>query len=127
MAVFSAKSGNVKRGGTPADVTDVVNINFEEVNEVQRYASSDTAGGYRRVAGLTDWTFSFDVLQDDTTPQTDTIQPGTSETLEVYENGTLKWSGTAMYERVGAAIPIETGGLVRYTVSGGANGTLTRP
>ena len=124
---ISSKTGNVKFGVTPADLLEVVDWTLEHTAGVIPYASSDSAGGMLRIAGIEDLTATVQCLQDATTQVTDGLPIGTSGTVELYESAALKWSGTMIVESVGPATPIGTGGLVTYTIRFGRNGTVTVP
>lgn len=125
---FSGKTGNVKTGGTPTDIIDVIDWNAEHSTEAQRYMSSDSAGGFLRVAGGEDFVGTIQCLQDATTQVTDSITQGSSIAIELYENATLKWAVAAvLVESVGVATPIGSGGLVTYTIRVGRNGAVTVP
>ena len=127
MALFSSKTGNVKWGTAPADILDVRGWQLEQVSELKPYATSDTAGHRKRVAGHTDWTGSWTMYQDDTTQLTDNVTVGSSDTLELYEDGTLKWVGVAMIASISPNVDIESGDIVSYTVAFEANGTMAVP
>lgn len=48
--------------GSAAVIADVQNIEFQDVSENQKYASSSTSKKYRRIPGYGDVGFGFDIL-----------------------------------------------------------------
>jgi len=118
---ISGKSGNVKNGET--DIAHVVDFNINDLNEVQRYASSDTAGVRMSVAGHDDWNGTISCLWDTTAP----LVKGTSYTLNLYLDSSIYYSGDAMVESIGVKVPIGDGGIVAVDLSVVGNGALTPP
>ncbi len=118
---ISAKSGNVKNGDT--DIAHVIDFNINDLSELQDYASSDTAGVRKRVAGHDDWNGTITCLWDTAAPLT----KGTSYTLNLYLASAVYYSGAAMVESINIKTPIGDGGIVTVDIAVSGNGVLTPP
>ena len=125
MAAFSSKNGNAKWDSVDIPHSRGWTINL--VSDVKPYASSDTAGHMRRIPGHTDWTAQVTFYQDAATDIEGVIREGDVGTLDLFEDGTRKWSGPGVVESIEINGEIEGGELVQGTITIGADGAITAP
>lgn len=115
MSVKSAKTGTVSWKGTPA--TDVTDIKVNKSSDVKEYASSSTAGKKRRIAGHSDATGSFTVLNDSKA----TFVKGDHGTLLVKsDSSTTMYNGTVIIISAEYSVPVGDGGPCEINVTWGA-------
>lgn len=120
MAAKSAKNGTVSWGGSPTAVTDVTDIQINEVTEALKYGSSSTSGEKRVVPGMSDITGSFKCLQDDIPSG---IEDGTTVTLTITSDGSVSmFNDSAYIESITYSLPVGSGGLIEATVTFHRNG-----
>jgi hypothetical protein len=122
---FTAITGDASWGGTPID--DVLKTSFNPKCELQAYASSDTAGWKKRLAGCKDISGTIDCLCDGTTglPVPSTIKPGATATLVITLKTGVTISGPAMIDDISIDDNIEGGELVKATIAWSGNGVWT--
>lgn len=125
MSVISGKNGKVRFGGV--DVSDCREWTLSLTGNVKAYASSSTSGGHSRVAGNKDATARFSVYLRTSSEQYDAFREGDSGTFDLFQNGTLYWSGTFMVETMEIGTPIESGDPVRIDVTIGQTANITPP
>ncbi len=118
---ISAKTGDVKHNST--HIAHVIDFNINDLSELQDYASSDTAGVRKRIAGHDDWNGTISCLWDTTAPLT----KGTNYSLTLYINSAVYYAGDARVESIGVKTPIGDGGIVSVDIGVSGNGALTPP
>ena len=116
MSVISSKSGLAKWAS--AAITDVRNIEVTETSDNKVYSSSSTAGLKKRVAGVKDKTFSFEVYAAD--PAELSFGEGDTGYLDLESNtGDSLFSANAIIDEISWSAAVEEGDLVVATVTGG--------
>ncbi len=116
MTVQSAKAGLAKWDS--AAIADVRNIEVTESSDVKVYGSSSTACLKKRVAGMKDKTFSFEVYAAD--PAELTFGEGDTGYLDLESaTGDSLFSASAVIDEISWSAAVEEGDLVVATVTGG--------
>lgn len=118
MAAFTAVGGDVSIDA--AAVPDVTKWTINPKNETQAYASSDTAGWKKRLAGCYDLSGSFECKAQNATPPCKPGQLITTLLLTMAAGVTL--SGPAIVDDISSEVDVDGGAIVAWTVNFSANG-----
>lgn len=120
---LGSKNGKITLNST--EVLDVTSWNVEKVADNKPYASSSTAGYRKRVSGVKDWTGTLEVLPNDTPKLESYCEVGDTKTVELFLDGTLKYSGPIIIDKIGVKVDIQSGEVIAGTVDFSGNGAWT--
>jgi len=115
MATFSSKTATVKIGASGSEAEpaiDVVGVSFDDIQEMDAYASNKTGGRKTRVAGLGDFTGTISVKEDGAAPAATLFVPGTITSLEITVGTGVVYSGSVMWGTHKQAVDINSGNTV---------------
>lgn len=125
MAVRSSKNGNAKWDDT--DIPESRGWTLNKGSDNKPYASSDSAGVMKRVAGHKDSSGSVRAYLDAGTDVEGILVEGDSGTFKLYEDATRFWTVPAIIDSVEVTDEIEGGEIVEVTISFSGNGAITAP
>ncbi len=125
MAAQSGKNGNVVSGSD--DIAHVTNWTWNPSSNNPDWASSDTSGYKKRVAGIKDGTGTVDFKYDFTDRIHSTLDVGSEVTLKLYLNATDYFSVPAIVDDISYEVNINEGDVVGGTLTFSQNGEWTNP
>lgn len=123
MAVISGKGGTVLAGGTP--VAEVTLWRLVHTANNSAWASSSTGGYKQRVCGTRDWSGMLQTKRD--TAAVIPLVVGTIYELDLTEDGTKKYEGSAIIDAIDETVDIDTGEAIGLTIRFSGAGGLTVP
>lgn len=127
MPFTPVETGNVSKGVKLGAnfVPDVTKWSLNPKSENQAYASSDTAGWKKRLAGQKDMSGSFECKCSDSTRLETICKPGATYAAELYYDQTLKHAGSLIVDDIAYEVDIDGGAIVAATVNFSCAGAWT--
>ena len=120
---LSGKDGKINDG--TADLADIKNWTLNRKVATHAYASSDTAGVKKRVAGVKDYSGKFDGnIQDNAAAD---VVEGDSVTLKLYIDATHFYTVPCVIESVDIEVDIDDGNMVTYSAQFSGDGEMIEP
>ena len=116
MAVISGKDGYATFSGT--SISDVTSWSLSLESNNPAYATKETLGYKKRVAGVKDATASIEGVSGDKPPM-----PGTLGTCVLYLDATQTYTFDAVVESATTEANIEDGEIVKWTIEMAIQGT----
>jgi hypothetical protein len=125
MAGISGKDGSVLVASTP--VAEITKWTFNAKSNNPAWASSDSAGYKKRVAGVKDGSGSIEMKYDPSNSFLAQADVGTSATLKLYINATKFFSVPAIFDSYDFEVDLDDGDVVGVSADFSANGAWTNP
>lgn len=119
MAAISGIHAKIAKDS--AAIHNVGKWSIDPTVDLKQFASTATVDGHGAVQGIVDWTGSYEGYG-----HTPVVLPGDSFVFHGSLDGTNGYSGTAMVSEVEIVINVESGEIMKHTVSFAANGALTK-
>lgn len=123
FTIDSGKDGSVKIAS--ASVGEILKWTFRKESNVRQFATSESSGSARAVAGSKRGSGSIEGKLDSLAVSP--IIEGTSATLLLYTNGTEKYTVPAIIQNFSVMVDIDTGEPNSFTADFVTNGAWTEP
>ena len=125
MPTISGKDGKVNRNTT--SLAEITSWRLTTTADNVSYASSDTAGFRKQIAGSKHGlgTFSFELDTDN--PLTDEFDEGDLVTLDLHIDSNRYYTVPAVIDSIIFAVDISNGDIVGGTADFSTNGEWTKP
>jgi hypothetical protein len=123
MATVSGQYGSIKIGSS--NLVECMNWTFDRKAAEHAYASCNTGGYKKRIAGTKDGTGTIRGLQDSADPIENYIIEGSSVTLRLYWTAAKYYSVPAIVNSLKTEVDIDDGAPVPWDADFGANGAWT--
>jgi hypothetical protein len=124
MAI-SGKGGKAQIGST--DISEITKWSFNPTSNNSAWASSDTSGYKKRVAGVKDGSGSIEGVFDEEDEIYLTFEPGDSITLKLYIDASKYYSVPSLIDSFSIEVDLNDGEVVGWSADFSINGAWTKP
>ena len=118
---ISGKDGSVEVDGSA--VLESRKWTLKRTSDNKEYASTETGGNKKRVAGIKDWSGSIDCYAPEGADVT--ISEGQAITVTLKKDATHSYAGPAIVDDIDVETDIEGGELTGVSIAFSGNGALT--
>lgn len=125
MAGQSGKDGKVLAGAT--QLAEITKWTFNPKSNNPAWASSDSAGYKKRVAGVKDGGGSIEGKFDSSSKFYTLVAEGDEVTLKLYLDATRYYSVPAIIDDYSLTVDMDTGDVVGWSANFSTNGAWTEP
>lgn len=117
MAVISGKNGTVNAGGA---ISDATSWSLSMTSNNPSWASSNTSGYKKRVAGIMDTSGSYSAKWSASIPVAGSLVSSAAFTID----GTNTWTLDIIIDSVNLEVDMDDGDVVGYSVDFSGNGVV---